>query len=185
MSNIYPVWALSVRQPWAWAIIDSTKDVENRSPAAIRNMPQLVGRTIAIHASSGNKPVVLRASRYRVGISQAAAVCAQQRETGPVRVEAHGDLRAGANAQVDDDPGHGGRGGDDRGFEPESFAVSTMKSAPRDGCSIWLRTPDSVDMKFAAAIFDSRCDCYGPFGSEPRIITHEELAAIPSKEATP
>ncbi|WP_409188395.1 hypothetical protein [Bradyrhizobium sp. RDM4] len=33
-----PEFALSVRQPWAWAIIHGGKDVENRSAPAVRNM---------------------------------------------------------------------------------------------------------------------------------------------------
>lgn len=55
----YPPSALSVRQPWAWAIIHAGKDIENRgwalrgrhpSPNAIA--ARTVGR-IAIHAASG------------------------------------------------------------------------------------------------------------------------------------
>ena len=45
--------ALSVRQPWAWAIIHAGKDVENRSAAAIRHMPFVAGHRIAIHAAKG------------------------------------------------------------------------------------------------------------------------------------
>ncbi len=43
--------AISVRQPWAWAIIHAGKDVENRSPATIARWKSLVGQRIAIHAS--------------------------------------------------------------------------------------------------------------------------------------
>lgn len=46
-----PPKALSVRQPWAWAIIHRGKDVENRSAAAIRH--GMTCRRIAIHASKG------------------------------------------------------------------------------------------------------------------------------------
>ena len=44
--------AISVRQPWAWAIIHAGKDVENRSPATIARWTSLVGQRIAIHAST-------------------------------------------------------------------------------------------------------------------------------------
>lgn len=44
--------ALSVRQPWAWAIIHGGKDVENRNKAPFGTR-QLLGRRIAIHASRG------------------------------------------------------------------------------------------------------------------------------------
>lgn len=47
-----PIRALSVRQPWAWAIIHAGKDVENRSKYAITMGGMKPGR-IAIHASKG------------------------------------------------------------------------------------------------------------------------------------
>lgn len=54
-----PKLALSVRQPWAWAIIHAGKDIENRSwalrgrhPSPNAKMARTVGR-VAIHASSG------------------------------------------------------------------------------------------------------------------------------------
>ena len=52
---VLPPLALSVRQPWAWAIIHAGKDVENRSAAAIRNMPALADLPlrVAIHAAKG------------------------------------------------------------------------------------------------------------------------------------
>lgn len=37
MSHL-PELALCVRQPWAWAIIHARKDIENRSPKAVRYM---------------------------------------------------------------------------------------------------------------------------------------------------
>jgi hypothetical protein len=46
----FPILALSVRQPWAWAIIHAGKDVENRSRAAERWA--CTGR-VAIHAAKG------------------------------------------------------------------------------------------------------------------------------------
>jgi hypothetical protein len=47
-----PVVALSVRQPWAWAIIHAGKDIENRSQAAVSKGSMRI-RPIAIHASKG------------------------------------------------------------------------------------------------------------------------------------
>lgn len=50
-----PDIALSVRQPWAWAIIHAGKDIENRSwspmMAVRRHTP--VGKRICIHAAQG------------------------------------------------------------------------------------------------------------------------------------
>ena len=49
-----PSIALSVRQPWCWALIHAGKDVENRSEAAVRHgMRAQVGKRISIHASKG------------------------------------------------------------------------------------------------------------------------------------
>ena len=45
-----PIKALSVRQPWAWAIIYGGKDVENRSWQAVNHGLDYRGR-VAIHAS--------------------------------------------------------------------------------------------------------------------------------------
>jgi hypothetical protein len=50
--NLVPMTALSVRQPWAWAIVSGHKVIENRSPGAIRSGGMKPGR-IAIHASTG------------------------------------------------------------------------------------------------------------------------------------
>lgn len=47
-----PSLALSVRQPWAWAIVYGFKPLENRSAKAISFMSPLCGRR-AIHASKG------------------------------------------------------------------------------------------------------------------------------------
>lgn len=47
-----PPIALSVRQPWAWAIIHGGKDVENRSLGAIRS-GNMDCRRIAVHAATG------------------------------------------------------------------------------------------------------------------------------------
>lgn len=50
-----PRTALSVRQPWAWALIYGGKDVENRTEASVRmgGMRAHIGKRIAIHASKG------------------------------------------------------------------------------------------------------------------------------------
>lgn len=47
-----PQLALSVRQPWAWAIIHAGKDIENRSWQAVNHGLKRRGR-IAVHASKG------------------------------------------------------------------------------------------------------------------------------------
>lgn len=47
-----PPLALSVRQPWAWAIIHAGKDVENRSWQAVNHGLRQRGR-IAVHAAGG------------------------------------------------------------------------------------------------------------------------------------
>jgi hypothetical protein len=53
--NPLPKLALSVRQPWAWAIIHVGKDIENRSwharHANRRTVP--VGHRVCIHAAQG------------------------------------------------------------------------------------------------------------------------------------
>src|SRR3989304_3850277 len=49
-----PVMALSVRQPWAWAIIHGGKDIENRTVKAVSYGLGRPGRR-AIHASKGMK----------------------------------------------------------------------------------------------------------------------------------
>ncbi len=47
-----PELALSVRQPWAWAIIYAGKDIENRSWQAVNHGLRQRGR-VAVHASKG------------------------------------------------------------------------------------------------------------------------------------
>ncbi len=47
-----PELALSIRQPWAWAIIHGGKDIENRSWQAVNHGLKKRGR-IAIHAAKG------------------------------------------------------------------------------------------------------------------------------------
>lgn len=52
-----PVFALSIRQPWAWAIIHAGKPIENRSWAhnnpAHKDAKRLIGHRFAIHAAMG------------------------------------------------------------------------------------------------------------------------------------
>ena len=51
MSDL-PRLALSVRQPWAWAIIHAGKDIENRTWQAVNHGLTQRGR-VAVHASKG------------------------------------------------------------------------------------------------------------------------------------
>ncbi|MEO1639763.1 MAG: hypothetical protein AAFU41_11015 [Pseudomonadota bacterium] len=53
MINLPPI-ALSVRQPWAWAIVAGHKPIENRSAGSIR-AGGMDCRRIAIHAAAGLK----------------------------------------------------------------------------------------------------------------------------------
>lgn len=53
MNDALPGYALSVRQPWAWAIIHGGKDVENRTKMAITKGSMMAPRRVAIHASKG------------------------------------------------------------------------------------------------------------------------------------
>lgn len=48
-----PLWALSVHQPWAWAIVYGGKDCESRGPMLLRHLPKPIERRIAIHAAKG------------------------------------------------------------------------------------------------------------------------------------
>ncbi len=43
-----PMLALSIRQPWAWAIIHAGKDVENRSENMAHRAEKLIGQTVLI-----------------------------------------------------------------------------------------------------------------------------------------
>ena len=54
-----PKLALSVRQPWAWAIVEGYKDIENRTLGSIR-VGGMDCRRIAIHAATG-----MRQEEYR------------------------------------------------------------------------------------------------------------------------
>jgi hypothetical protein len=44
-------YAISIRQPWAWAVVHAGKDVENRGPHAQRQFQAAVGQRVYIHAS--------------------------------------------------------------------------------------------------------------------------------------
>jgi hypothetical protein len=50
MIGVQHVKALSVRQPWAWAILHAGKDVENRPERIARMAEKLIGQRIYIHA---------------------------------------------------------------------------------------------------------------------------------------
>jgi hypothetical protein len=52
MTDQLPPLAISVRQPWAWAIIYAGKDLENRSAGMVRHLDPVTGPR-AIHASKG------------------------------------------------------------------------------------------------------------------------------------
>ena len=62
MTSDLPPLALSVRQPWAWAILHGGKVIENRSLGAIR-AGGMDCRTIALHAAAG-----LKEEEYRWGV---------------------------------------------------------------------------------------------------------------------
>lgn len=49
----FPAFAISVRQPWAWAIIHAGKDIENRVKRAITMGGMDQHKRLAIHAASG------------------------------------------------------------------------------------------------------------------------------------
>ena len=68
MRNEIPKLALSVRQPWAWAIIYAGKDIENRSWQAVNHGLRQRGR-IAIHASKGmTREEYEEASAFMLGL---------------------------------------------------------------------------------------------------------------------
>lgn len=52
--NELPRYAISVRQPWAWAIIFAGKHLENRTPGAVKHMRGVMrSGPLAIHAAKG------------------------------------------------------------------------------------------------------------------------------------
>lgn len=52
MTLTLPHLALSIRQPWAWAIVHAGKDIENRSSFAVTKSP-MKPLPISIHAAQG------------------------------------------------------------------------------------------------------------------------------------
>ncbi len=63
-----PTKALSVRQPWAWAIMYAGKDIENRSWQAVNHGLKQRG-TIVLHASKGmTKAEYEDAAEFMAGI---------------------------------------------------------------------------------------------------------------------
>lgn len=61
-----PRLALSVRQPWAWAIVHAGKDIENRSAGAVRAGGMRPGR-ICVHAAAGMTAREYRWAVWRMG----------------------------------------------------------------------------------------------------------------------
>lgn len=60
MNSFRPVRGLTIRQPWAWAILHAGKHVENRS---WRPPSWLVGKRIALHAAKGLSRIEYEAAR--------------------------------------------------------------------------------------------------------------------------
>lgn len=81
MEQIPPL-ALSVRQPWAWAILQGGKDIENRTPGSIRAGRMVPGR-ICLHAAKGMREKEYRWAEWKMA------------QTG-VRCPAPADLVRGA-----------------------------------------------------------------------------------------
>jgi hypothetical protein len=50
MIGVQYVKALSIRQPWAWAILHAGKDVEDRPERIAKMAEKLIGQRIYIHA---------------------------------------------------------------------------------------------------------------------------------------
>ena len=67
--------AISIRQPWAWAVIHGGKDVENRSETAARAYRPAVGQRVFIHASASR----LSADRLRQALEYLAAWACRRR----------------------------------------------------------------------------------------------------------
>lgn len=66
-----PKFALSVRQPWAWAIIHAGKDVENRNSKILCHRGARIG-AFAVHASKGmtkNEYEAARGFMLGIGVS--------------------------------------------------------------------------------------------------------------------
>ncbi|MBM7068299.1 hypothetical protein [Actibacterium sp. 188UL27-1] len=65
MPRDLPILALSVRQPWAWAIIHGGKDIENRTHGSIKSGQMRPGQ-ICIHAATGLTEEEYRWSVYKL-----------------------------------------------------------------------------------------------------------------------
>jgi hypothetical protein len=77
--------AISVRQPWAWAIVAGHKPVENRVAAVAGRFKRLVGSRIAIHASrSFNKSDWADAERFMSAVGVGKLPKLEQFEFGGV-----------------------------------------------------------------------------------------------------
>ncbi|MDJ0630159.1 MAG: hypothetical protein QNJ44_18030 [Rhodobacter sp.] len=79
---VLPRLALSVRQPWAWAIVHAGKDIENRTRAAIRHNLDRRQR-VAIHAAKGmTKAEYYDGARVKTEIFGSSAFPADLRRGG-------------------------------------------------------------------------------------------------------
>lgn len=90
-----PRLALSVRQPWAWAIIHAGKDIENRSWQAVNHGLRQRGR-IAIHAAKG-----MSREEYEDARDTINEICAMAPDVGVRCPEARDLLRGGIIGTVD------------------------------------------------------------------------------------
>lgn len=61
-----PEIALSIRQPWAWAVVAGFKRIENRSAGSIRS-GGMICRRIAVHAAAGLKQAEYDWGAWRLG----------------------------------------------------------------------------------------------------------------------
>ena len=98
-----PRLALSVRQPWAWAILHAGKDVENRSAHSVRAGGMAPG-PIAIHAAAG-----MRRAEYDWAVWRMArdGVAVPRPEDLPRRAVL-GRVRVTAIVEASDSPWFGG-----------------------------------------------------------------------------
>jgi hypothetical protein len=87
--------ALSVRQPWAWAIIYAGKDIENRSWQAVNHGLRQRGR-IAIHAAKG-----MSREEYEDASETINAILAAAPDSGIRCPEAKDLLRGGIIGSAD------------------------------------------------------------------------------------
>ena len=62
-----PDSALSIRQPWAWAVVQGLKDVENRSAFAV-SKGELSPRRVAVHGMTRDEYEAARGFMARLGV---------------------------------------------------------------------------------------------------------------------